>query len=91
MTRGQLDNENNNQSQDSNISNNIHGESLMYGVREQSISWGYWKRKWEHIKAMYIAAKHCSITSIQVLPGCDVHTRWALACGDVSEWVVCEW
>ena len=30
MTRGQVDNENNNQSQYSNISNNIQSESLIY-------------------------------------------------------------
>jgi len=37
VTRGQVDNEDNNQSQDSNILNNIHGGSLIYEVREQSI------------------------------------------------------
>ena len=53
VTRGRVDNENNNQSQDSNISNNIYGKSLIYGVREQSISQGYQKCKREHSKAMY--------------------------------------
>ena len=47
-----LDNEDNNQSQDWNISNNIHGRSLIYGVRGHSISWGYEKCEWEHSKAM---------------------------------------
>jgi len=36
-----------------NISNNIHGESFIYGVREKSISRGYWKCKREHSKAMF--------------------------------------
>ena len=53
MTRGQVDNENNNQSQDLNISNNIHDKNLIYGVREQSISQGYQKCEIEHRKAIY--------------------------------------
>jgi len=48
-----VDNENNNQSQDLNILNNIHGESLIYGVREKSISWGYQKCEQEHSKAIH--------------------------------------
>ena len=54
VTRGQVDSENNSQSQDLNILNNIHGESLIYGVRGQSISWGYWKCEREHSEAIYI-------------------------------------
>ena len=54
VTRGQVDNENNNQSQDSNISDNIDGWSLIYRVSEQNISWGFWKCEREHSKAMYI-------------------------------------
>ena len=53
VTRGPVDNENNNQSQDSNILNNIHDGSLIYGVREQSISQGYGKCKRKHSKEMY--------------------------------------
>jgi len=49
VTRDQVDNENNSQSGDSNI----HGGSLIYGIREQSISQGYWKCEREHSKAMY--------------------------------------
>jgi len=52
-TRGQVDNENNSQSQYLNILNNIHGGSLIYGVREQSISQEYHKCKREHSKAIY--------------------------------------
>ena len=52
VTRGQVDNENNNQSQDSNILNNIHGRSLIDRVRGHSISWGYWKCEWDHSKEM---------------------------------------
>ena len=53
VTRDQLDNENNNQSQDSNILNNIHEQSLIYRVKEQSISQGYLKCKRKHSEAMY--------------------------------------
>jgi len=53
VTRDQVDNENNSQSGDSNILNDIHGGSLIYGIREQSISQGYWKCEREHSKAMY--------------------------------------
>ena len=52
MTRDQVDNENNSQSGDLNILNNIHGGSLIHGVREQSISQGYWKCEREHSNAI---------------------------------------
>ena len=42
-----------NESWDSKISKNKHGRSLIYGVREQRISQGYWECKREHSKAMY--------------------------------------
>ena len=53
VTRGQVDNENNNQSQDSNILNNIHDKSPIYRVREQSISQGYQKCERKHSKVIY--------------------------------------
>jgi len=49
--RGWVDNENNSQSQNSNISNNTE-QNLIYRVREQSISWDI--RVWEkHNEKMY--------------------------------------
>jgi len=51
VTRGQVDNENNNQSQDSNILNNMHEWNLIYEVREQSISQGYGKCERKHRNA----------------------------------------
>jgi len=53
VTRGQVDNENNSQSQDLNISYHIHEQSLIYRVSEQSISQGYQKSRKKHSKAKY--------------------------------------
>ena len=50
---GWVDNEHNSQSRDSKISITYMNGSLIYRVREQSISQGYQKCKREHSKVMY--------------------------------------
>ena len=43
VTRGQVDNENNSQSQYSNMSNTYMNESLIYEIERHSQGWGYQK------------------------------------------------
>ena len=47
VTRGQVDNENNSQSQYLNISNNIQSEGLIYESESIAIrNWKYWNVGW---------------------------------------------
>ena len=63
VTRGQVDNENNSQSQYSNISNNIQGEGLIYDSENIVKKWEILEYGLEHSKAMSTGriAQECNV------------------------------